>query len=535
MQPNEIHYNLPPVIVPDTDIEGFTHWLTTEAAEDSLIGAGFVWQRDVDSLIVIPLTTDVDSAIRRNLYLYLTTENDPELVGPPVPTRIHFFSDSLKTEINNKVGFAIYQYRFYDEYRTRRQRAEATQAVLGIIWNHEYYRNNILPDLTEEIVASPRQFGLDQYTFFGNYYHGVLILDAERDTIFSLGRVDLESKVMIWQNIFTGIINWNSPEYHPMKYCPGWSFMVQDRWDWDYISTDALKNVAYEAFPGIDKERDNDEDYNEPATAAVMLLVGLLQPLESHHLTQWTIALIAVFILFLMILSQITARNRQRDFIAHISHELRTPVSKVKLFAETLRNDRTVSEEKEDEYLDNILHASDHLSVLIDNTLNLARLDAGKFTVRPSTRNLEDWLGAFYKSHSGYLTEAGFESTLRVEPDLPEVSFDSEAMELVLRNILDNAVKFSEQHKEIEIIAERKDDKRVVLSVKDRGTGVPERKSKAVFRRFYRIRPKDQEPVGGAGLGLSIVKEIVKAHHGRVWCEGREGGGISFMIELPVA
>ena len=77
--------------------------------------------------------------------------------------------------------------------------------------------------------------------------------------------------------MFTGIINWNSPDYHPMKYCPGWSFMVQDRWDWDYLSTDALRDVAYEAFPGIGKENDDEEDYNESATAAVMMLVGLLK------------------------------------------------------------------------------------------------------------------------------------------------------------------------------------------------------------------------------------------------------------------
>ncbi len=132
-----VHKKVKSFIGADTDVIGFKHWLRTKAIKDSLVGAGFVWQRDVDSLIVIPLTTDVDSVVQRNIYHYLSTENDPELVGPPVPTRISFYSDSLKTEINNKVGFAIYQYRFYDEYKTRRQRAEATQAVLGIIWNHE--------------------------------------------------------------------------------------------------------------------------------------------------------------------------------------------------------------------------------------------------------------------------------------------------------------------------------------------------------------------------------------------------------------
>ncbi len=527
-----VHNSVNVFVGSDTDVDGFHNWLLTRASEDSLIGAGFIWKRDIDSLIVIPLTTYLDSETKRNLKLFIDADNDPDLVGPPQPHWVYFYKDSLRGKINQKVGYQTYQYTYYNEFKTRRDRANATQTVLGIIWNHDYYRRAIIPRLTEEITKSPRKFGLPIFGIGSKTHHnGVLILDATRDTVFSLGNVDMQSEVLIWQNIFTGVVNWNSPDYHPMKYCPGWSLMIQDRRDWNYVSSGAFGDVALEALPGGDIE--NEDDHNEAATAAMTMLVGLLQPQKSYHLIQWLIAFLAVVALFLIITGQIATVRRQRNFIAHISHELRTPVSKVRLFAETLRNGRTVSENKENEYLDNILNASDNLTVLVDNALNLVRLDSGKFEVNLVSQDFRHWIEEFYASQKGFLVESGFASSLKIDPELPKISFDSDTMGMTLRNILDNSIKYSDQVKEIEICAVKKGANKVILSVSDRGRGIPDNKKKAIFRRFYRIYSKDREPIGGVGLGLSIVKEIVTAHRGKVWCENREGGGSTFFIEIP--
>ncbi|MDP8237600.1 MAG: HAMP domain-containing sensor histidine kinase [Candidatus Hatepunaea meridiana] len=478
----------------DMNDEEFIDWLKNYSNDESLIGAGFVWRRLTGKIEIISLSLKIDTKTKISIEEYIRTVYNPEFV-PAYPPWRKALIDSLKAEINQNVGFTLFHKDNFPDIKPRSKAIEAVNTVYGIIWDSDYYLTDYFAPLKKEIEDNPWNFGLIFFTIYNNTriegdYSGMLLVDANNDTLFSCGGIQLEP--YLFQNQ-KQIGPWKTK----IDWSPGWEMYAQDH--------QALSSVI-------------DSDLLAKFRKRLRLLF-----------------LVALIILFAVLWVQIKAREKQRKIIAHISHELRTPVSKVKLFAETLRNDRTVSEEKEDEYLDKILHASDHLSVLIDNTLNLARLDAGKFKVTLSPQNFGDWLATFYKSHSGFLTDAGFESTLKVEPDLQDVTFDTEAMELALRNILDNAVKYSERNKEIEIIAERKDTKRVVLSVKDRGTGIPEKKRKAIFKRFYRIKQKDREPVGGVGLGLSIVKEIVKAHRGKVWCEGREGGGNNFKIELPVA
>ncbi|NQT34887.1 HAMP domain-containing histidine kinase [bacterium] len=485
----KIEKTLNQLVTTDLNDEKFNNWLRSYSNDESLVGAGFIWHRQTGKIEVMSLSLKIDTKIKRSIEEYIQTVYNPEFV-PAYPPWRQALIDSLKAEINQNVGFSLFHKDYFPDIKPRSKAIEAVNTVYGIIWDIDYYMADYFTKLKKEIEDKPWNFGLIFFDIFNkDDYSGMLLVDANNDTLFSCGRIQLEQYLLQNQKQI-------GPWRTKIDWSPGWEMYAQQH--------QALSSV-------------NDPD--------------LLAKFQKR-LRLWFF--VTLIILFALLWAQIKAREKQRKLIAHISHELRTPISKVKLFAETLRNDRTVSEEKEDEYLDNILHASDHLSVLIDNTLNLARLDAGKFKVTLSPQNFGDWLSAFYKSHSGFLTEVNIKSTLKVDSDLPEVSFDSEALELALRNILDNAVKYSEQHMEIEIIAERKDDKSVVLYVKDRGTGVPEKKRKAIFRRFYRIRHKDQEPVGGAGLGLSIVKEIVKAHRGKVWCDGREGGGTSFMIELPV-
>jgi signal transduction histidine kinase len=170
--------------------------------------------------------------------------------------------------------------------------------------------------------------------------------------------------------------------------------------------------------------------------------------------------------------------------------------------------------------------------VLVDNTLNLARLDAGRMAINLQKADLSEWLKQIFEKQEFSLTGSGFSVKLTVEDDLPQVKFDPEALELALNNLIDNAVKYSTDRKDIEIHASRVGKNNVQIAVSDRGIGIPASKRKAVFKRFTRVKPRDREPVGGAGVGLSIVKEIVKRHHGWVWCQARDGGGTTFIVEL---
>ena len=511
-------------VKPVMDVQGFVNWLHKEASGDSLIGAGIVWRRNEDTLMVVPLSLQVHESVLQELHRYMDVSFAPENY-PNMPDSVGSYLDSLKKDINKEVGFSSYVYKYFLDYKNypkRQQQAEARKVAFVILWNHDYYRRTVLPGITELIMKDPKSYSLFVSDYpERDYCNGILLTDASNDTIFHLGQVQMEP-----DSLFLRYALWFEFSHKPLDRSPGWQLHVQDHWK----NEDPM-------FEGMSLFMPNLRKHGTPTDSrdALMMIKGYLSvPMLISDRPPMLLITLALSILFLMIMIQIIARNRQRDFIAHVSHELRTPVAKVKLFAETLRQDRAISEAKEDEYLDTILRESDHLSVLIDNTLNLARLDAGKLKIIKQTIDLSDWITKLIEKHRPGLVASGFEMQLNIEPDLPSLKSDPEALELALNNLIDNAVKYSTEHKEIQILVMKKGKTKVQISVSDQGVGIPAGKRKAIFKRFYRIKPKDREPIAGAGVGLSLVKEIMKRHSGKVWCEARDGGGSTFIMELPV-
>jgi len=513
----------------DMDESGFVDWIEKEAANDSLIGAGFIWHRGSDNLTVFPLTLEIYPDTKRLIKHYIDTDFNIEYARHPYPHWVKFYMDSVKREINEEVGFSIYNYRYNQEFNTRRGRCEAVRTVFGIVWNYDYYQRELLPQITAEILSDPRKYSLPPKDRLWEYY-GMLLTDLHGDTLFSFGKVQidydnpLQLKYQFFWEFEHGYLGMERGQSALRKgwrlgWSPGWRLYVHNHEPMN-PNEDYMDKVLFSL---------GDDDSREAIRTWIWNILLRTRGLDS---LSWLYLALALGVFFLFILLQIIARNRQRDFIAHVSHELRTPVAKLKLFAETLRHDRAISEEKENEYLDTILGESDHLSVLIDNTLNLTRLDAGRMKIKLIEINLADFLNRFNDNYSSILMESGFEVKLKIEPDLPLIKADPDMLELALRNIVDNAVKYSENRKEVEIKVEKHDKNKIRMIISDRGIGIPSNKRKAIFRRFYRIKPKDREPVGGAGVGLSLVREIVHRHRGRVWCEDRKGGGSWFAIEL---
>jgi len=507
-------------VIPKIDSTGFLHWLHQDAIHDTLVGAGFIWNRDMNLLRIIPLSMQIDTATIRRLDSWLDAcyKMAYELRSTPRITAVGI--DSLKNEINKQIGFTPYSSLYPGPnryYPIKGNRADADNVTLGIIWNPVYYRRSVLPSIREQIEADPKEVGLLKVDPpLKDFYNGILLTDAKKDTIVCFGQVELEPDTLLKEYGFSRGL------YHqPLERMPGWQLYVQDHWQ-----VDPRKEIKQQT--GIMEPYFQNRQY-------ALRLVKLASMISRRNLDRGTMLLLSVAlgILVLVILIQIIASNRQRDFIAHVSHELRTPVAKVKLFAETLRQDRAVSEEKENEYLDTILRESDHLSVLINNTLNLARLDAGRLKIIKQTINISEWVTKIIEKHRPGLVASGFNLQLDIEPDLPNIKADPESMELALNNLIDNAVKYSAERKEIQISMSKKDKDKVQIAVSDRGIGIPTGKRKAIFKRFYRIKPKDREPIAGAGMGLSLVKEIIKRHRGRVWCQARDGGGSIFIMELP--
>jgi two-component system phosphate regulon sensor histidine kinase PhoR len=218
------------------------------------------------------------------------------------------------------------------------------------------------------------------------------------------------------------------------------------------------------------------------------------------------------------------------DFIANVSHELKTPLSVVRMFGELLLTDRVRTEEKKKQYLEIILRESERLSSLIENVLDFSALERGKQTYAFARGDLEPVVARAIEAFRYRVEREGVDVDLEVVGDVPEVEMDEQAIVLALNNLLDNAVKYGDRTP-ITVTLEKVRDF-VQVRVRDHGPGIPETAQRRVFERFYRS-DRDQE-VRGSGIGLSLVMHIAQAHGGRAWATNAgEGTGAVVAFTLP--
>lgn len=221
------------------------------------------------------------------------------------------------------------------------------------------------------------------------------------------------------------------------------------------------------------------------------------------------------------------------QLLSTVSHELRTPLASIKGFATTLlRQDVEWDEATRREFLAIIDEESDRLSELIGNLLDMSRLEAGTLRVEPEATDLErliqETAAEFQVMTHSHLIRASLPASL------PLVWADPRRARQVLRNLVENAIKYSPQGGPITLSAQVQGDS-VQVSVADRGIGLEPQQLERIFDRFYQVDSASTRRVGGSGLGLSICKAIVEAHGGRIWAESRPGQGSTFHFTLPRA
>ncbi len=220
------------------------------------------------------------------------------------------------------------------------------------------------------------------------------------------------------------------------------------------------------------------------------------------------------------------------ELMANVSHELKTPLSVVRMFADMLRSDRVPSEERRLEYLDIICRESERLTSLIDNVLDFSALEGGKGPYRLRQGDLGEAIDRALDAFRYRSEQDGIEIQLDAADDLPPVLIDQEAISLAVINLLDNAVKYGGQTPvELELSARRS---AVDIAVRDHGPGIPKDSLRRVFERFYR-GPATDNPTRGSGIGLSLVQHIAQAHGGRAWARNAPGGGAIVGFSIPVA
>jgi PAS domain S-box-containing protein len=222
------------------------------------------------------------------------------------------------------------------------------------------------------------------------------------------------------------------------------------------------------------------------------------------------------------------------DFVSNVSHELRTPLTAIKGSADNMLDGLTGSlNEKQVRYLARIKSNADRLSRLINDLLDLSRIESGRVEVRSTTLTLT----ALAEEVSEHLRSLAAEKLIRIEvpsrdPKLT-VWADRDKVTQVLMNLIGNAVKFTPQNGKVTVAVEKNGDDYVQISVDDTGPGIlPEEKNK-IFSKFYQVANIEREKPKGSGLGLAISKALVEMHGGRIWVESEVGKGSTFYFTLP--
>jgi signal transduction histidine kinase len=222
------------------------------------------------------------------------------------------------------------------------------------------------------------------------------------------------------------------------------------------------------------------------------------------------------------------------NFVSNVSHELKTPLSLISLFSEILELGRVNNEEKKTEYYRIIHHESLRLNKMIDNILDFSKIEAGRKTYDFSDGDMAEVIESVLSSYRYQIINSGFNIQTNIQPDLPSVLIDRDAMAQAISNLLDNAIKYSGEVKQLSIMTETL-GAALSIEIADHGIGIPRAEQAKIFEKFYRVGNGLVHDVKGSGLGLSLVKHIIKAHQGTISVESEVGKGSRFTILLPLS
>jgi signal transduction histidine kinase len=221
------------------------------------------------------------------------------------------------------------------------------------------------------------------------------------------------------------------------------------------------------------------------------------------------------------------------EFVSTISHELRTPLAAIFGSGKTLsRDDLTLSDDRRTALLDVIVDESNRLARIVEDVLLASRLDAGVLQVAIETCDSAEIVNSLAVSRRIH-APPNIEIVVTPHPPV-RVTADANRLLQVLRNLVDNAIKYSPNGGQVEIAVQQADG-RVQFRIIDEGIGIPPGERERIFEKFYRLDPELTRGVGGTGLGLYICRQLVHHMDGQIWIEAADGKGSVFVVELPRA
>jgi two-component system phosphate regulon sensor histidine kinase PhoR len=248
----------------------------------------------------------------------------------------------------------------------------------------------------------------------------------------------------------------------------------------------------------------------------------------------FSMALTGGFLLWRDFRREAQLASLRTQFVAGVSHELRTPLTAIRMFTETLHDHPTLDEKTRQEYLATMLSENERLSRLVENVLEFSRIEGGRQSYHLRPVALAAVIRPVLASLQPLLDQNGFRLEVAIDEDLPPVQADPDALGQALANLLGNAMKYSGASREIRLEAAR-NGAHAAIRVIDHGFGIPAAEQQRIFASFYRARVPENNSIQGAGLGLTLVRHVMRGHQGQVQVESQPGRGSTFTLLLPVA
>jgi signal transduction histidine kinase len=245
------------------------------------------------------------------------------------------------------------------------------------------------------------------------------------------------------------------------------------------------------------------------------------------------VTLLGAVLLWRDVRRELRVAELRSQFVSSVSHELKTPLTAIRMFADTLRLGRGDAASR-GEFLDTIVNESERLTRLLDNVLDFSKIEQGRKAYHLEPRPLSDVVRVAARAMAYPLEQHGFSLQLDIDDTIPAAKIDADALEQAILNLLTNAMKFSGDGRDIELRLTRVQD-HGVISVRDHGVGIPPHEQSRIFEKFYRVQTPDNQRIPGTGLGLTLVDHIAKAHDGCVRVDSEPGRGSTFSIHVPLA